>query len=586
VILLERAGELVTREELRDRLWPASSFTEFGAGLETAVRELREALSDDAENPRLVETVQQRGYRFLAPVLRESPEATPAPAPDTSQALPRLLPVPTRPKRGLIPLALGAVLLGVGIVGLRISARRPEPPQPARLVVLPFESPPGDVTREPLADGISAEIIGRLTALGAARVTAWTSARTYRHTAKTLGEIAGELDVDAVVTGRIRATAEHLSLEVSVVDPATGQTLLARAHEGARAEVLSLEGDVAMDVLNALRIPVTIQERSRLGRSLTVDPRAHEACLRGRILQEAGATEEADLLFEEAARLDPSYAPAYAALADDAWEAASPGSESRSPAEAGAAARSAALKALDLDPALDAAKATLALVDVGLGGDATAGDRSLSRILAQGPSQVRVREARALLLAGLERADESVAEAERAHEIDPWSRRAGETLGRTLYYARRYDPAIAELRRLLDLEPDAFLARLTLAQCYWQRHEWKRAIPEAERALADSRSNNWVIAWLGFAYAASGDRDRGRAALVHLGEIAKERYVPAFYRALVHVGLDEMDAALGDLDAARRERSGWIAFLKVEPDLDALRKEPRFAELLGPASPR
>jgi DNA-binding winged helix-turn-helix (wHTH) protein/TolB-like protein len=585
VILLERAGDLVTREELRDRLWPADSFADFGAGLEAAIRDLREALGDDADSPRLVQTVPQRGYRFLGPVLRESSETVPAAAFGTSQPLPRLLPVPTEPKRSVIPLVLGAALLGVCIVGLRVWARHREPPRLARLAVLPFETSTGDAAREPLADGISEEIIGHLAGLRAARVTAWTSARAYRRTTKTLGEIAGEIGVDALVTGTVRATADHLSLEVGVIDPVTGRTLLARSHEGARAEVLSLESAVAMDVVNALHIPVTSQEASRLRRSPTVDPRAHEACLRGRGLQEAGATEEAELLLEEATRLDPSYAPAYSALAEGAWAATAPGSESVSPVEGAAKAREAARAALGLDPGLDAAKATLALVEVGLGGDAAAGDRSLSRILVQSPSQARVREARALLLAGLERADESVAEAERAHEIDPWSRRAGETLGRTLYYARRYEPAIAALRRVLDLEPDAFRARLTLAQCYWQRHEWKRAIPEAERALADSPSNDWVLAWLGFAYGASGDRARGRAALVHLDEIAKERYVPAFYRVLVHVGLDEMDAALGDLAAVRRERSGWAAFLRVEPDLDAPRKDPRFEKVLRAAGP-
>jgi tetratricopeptide (TPR) repeat protein len=180
----------------------------------------------------------------------------------------------------------------------------------------------------------------------------------------------------------------------------------------------------------------------------------------------------------------------------------------------------------------------------------------------------------------MERFDESVSEAQRARELDPWSRGAGQTLGRALYYARRYEAAIVELRRVLELEPAAFVARLTLAQCHWQRHEWKRAIPEAERALADSQSNTWVLAWLGYAYGASGDRDRGRVTLARLDALTKERHVPAFYRALVHLGLDENDEALAELEAARRERSGWTTFLRVEPELDVLKSEPRFQQLL------
>jgi tetratricopeptide (TPR) repeat protein len=158
---------------------------------------------------------------------------------------------------------------------------------------------------------------------------------------------------------------------------------------------------------------------------------------------------------------------------------------------------------------------------------------------------------------------------------------ASQVLGARLFYARQYDRAALQFRKTLEASPTAFAARLGLAQCYWQKDDWKRAIPEAERALADSETNLWALAWLGYAYGASGDRPRGRNVLGYLETLTQQRHVPAYYRAMVHAGLDEEDEAFLDLERAREERSGWMMMLKVAPEFDRIRADPRFGELLG-----
>jgi DNA-binding winged helix-turn-helix (wHTH) protein/TolB-like protein len=584
-MLLERAGDLVTREEFRDRLWPADTFVDFDHGLDAAVNRLREALGDAADNPRFVETVPRRGYRFIAPVVRTDVEPVAPRSLLEPQPLPRLLPVPREPSRSRFRWFLGATLvtLALASAGIRWLGKRSETAGLARVAVLPLELGDADPSREHVADGLTAEIIDRLAEVSAVRATSAASVLTYRRTQKTPAEIAGELNVDALVKGSLHLSPDGWRADVEVVDPETVRTLLARSHEGTGSEILSLGRAVAEDVVEALHVASTPQEQARLRGQQSVDPLAHEAALRGRSLLANGSPQaigEARNLFEESVRLDASYADGEAGLAESLWGLGAPGIEAVPPTEAGPKAREAALRALDLDPRLDAAEATLARVEIAYDGEWAKGEGRLRRVLARSPSRVGVRGSRALLLAAMERFDDSVSEAQRGRELDPWSKEAGLTLGRALYYARRYEAAIVELRKVLEAEPTAFAARLTLAQCHWQRHEWKRAIPEGERALSDSSGSAWALAWLGYAYGASGDRERGRAALARLEALGGERYVPAFYRALVHVGLDQNDDALADLEAARRERSGWMVFLKVEPELGVLRSEPRFQELL------
>jgi len=583
-MLLERAGELVTREEFRDRLWPADSFVDFDHGLDAAVNRLRDALGDSADNPRFVETVPRRGYRFVAPVLRSDPEpaALPAAAPEP---LPRLLPVPRAPRQSRRRWAVALVLtvLGLAAVATRMTARRSEVAGLTRVAVLPMDYGDADPSFEHVADGVSDEAIARLSEMSAVRATSWSSAVTYRRTPKTPAEIAGELNVDALVKGSLRLSPERWRADVEVIEASGTRTLLARTHEGAQAEILSLGRAVAEDVVEVLHVASTPQERERLERRERVDPRAYEACVRGRGLLRTGtpqAFRDAQNLFEEAVSLDPAYAGSYAGLAESLWGQSSPGFETLPLGQGVPPAREAALKALDLDPRLDDPEATLARIEIGYDGDWARGEGRLRRILARSPSRADVRGSRALLLAAMERLDDAVAEAQRSRELDPWSRETGEVVGRTLFYARRYDAAILELRKVLENEPTAFVARLDLARCHWQRHEWKRAIPEAERALSDSASSPWVMGWLGYAYGASGDRDRGRAMLDRLDALSRDRYVPAFYGALVHVGLDENDLALAGLEEAWRQRSGWVAFLRIEPELAGLKSEPRFQQLL------
>ena len=210
----------------------------------------------------------------------------------------------------------------------------------------------------------------------------------------------------------------------------------------------------------------------------------------------------------------------------------------------------------------------------------------MRRVLIRNPSLSDIRLSYSSYLSGRGRPDEALVEAQTALDLDPLSIIAGQNLGVRLLDAAQYDRSSLQLQKTLELSPTAFGARLALAQCHWRRHDWKRAIPEAERALADSETNLWALAWLGYAYGASGDRDRGRSTLTYLTTLTSEKHVPAFYRAMVHAGLDENDEAIAALEAAVAERSGWIALLETVRELDPLRADPRYGALVRRAGLR
>jgi TolB-like protein/DNA-binding winged helix-turn-helix (wHTH) protein/Tfp pilus assembly protein PilF len=586
-MLLERPGELVTREELRDRLWPADSFVDFDHGLNAAVNRLREAIGDSADNPRFVETVPRRGYRFIAPTFVVAERLPIPPVPETP-SLPRFLPRPSLPPRPYWRPWAGWVLAACAVSAAIVWQRpwdRTTPLRGAvtRIAVLPFENKSGDSTQEYLVDGFTDALIGNLAKVGSLRVVSHASTMAYKRSAKPLPQIGRELNVDALVKGSSIRAGTRVRLSAWLVDAESERPLWAETYERSISEVLSLQGEVARAVVHGARVSVTPQEEAYLVRAKPVDPGAYETWLRGRFLRETlpdDALRRGVAAFEEAVRRDPWFAHAYASLAECYWRMGTPGLEIASRSETAPKAKAAALKALELDPQLAPAEAILAMIETEYEWDSKAGESRMRRVLIRNPSLSDIRLSYSAYLSGQGRTDEALVEAQTALDLDPLSIITGQTLGARLLDAAQYDRSSLQLQKTLELSPTAFGARLALAQCHWRRHDWKRAIPEAERALADSETNLWAVAWLGYAYGASGDRDRGRSTLTYLDALSSERHVPAFYRAMVHAGLDENDEAIAALEAAVFERSGWIALLETVRELDPLRSDPRYAALV------
>jgi tetratricopeptide (TPR) repeat protein len=283
---------------------------------------------------------------------------------------------------------------------------------------------------------------------------------------------------------------------------------------------------------------------------------------------------------QEAIAIDPGYAPAYAGLAYCWWILGSAGYEIAPQSETAPKAKEAALKALELDPTSSSAAVSLGMLQIDHDWDFVQGEARVREAIARNPSLADARTSFSAYLAGMGRAEEAIAEAERGLDLDPLSVVAGQTLGYRLFYARQYDRALVEFRRTLAIDPRSFVAQIGVAQSHWQKGERRPALAEGERAYRESAGSRWVLAWLGYAWSASGQPAKGREVIAQLGEWSKTGYVSPFYRAMVDVGLGDRDGAIAALEAAFQDRSGWLVFLNVEPEFDSLRTDSRFLDLL------
>ncbi len=579
-LLLEKPGELVTRDELRARLWPADTFVDFDHGLNTSVNRLREALGDTAENPRFVETLPRKGYRFIAPVTDVPiPAATPSePAAPTAMADP-----PRRTGRfwALGTLGLG-VLLAASIGWFRVPPAA-RPAGPPRLAVLPFRNVSGDAAQDYFADGLTDTLIGSLAQIDGLRVISRTSVMPYRSTTKALPEIAKELSVGAVVEGSVLRSGTRIRITARLIDAAMDRNLWAQTYDRDLADILTLQGEVASAIAQGVRVAVTPQEQAHLAQPRKVDPMAYEAYLRGRyfwqIMTDDNLRRGVQYL-EQAIALQPDYAEAWSGLAYCYWVMGGAGFELGPQSETAVKAKAAATKALELDPTLSTALATLGMLEIDYDWNFAGGEARIREAIERSPSLSEVHVSYSAYLSAMGRFDEAIAEARKGFELDPLSVVAGQTLGWRLLYARQYDRAVVQFGNTLELNQSAFVARIGLAQALWGKGEKKRALSEAQRSYADSDRSPWVLGWLGYAYGASGQLEKARDVQAQLAAMARKRYVSPIYEAMVRVGLRENDEAFAALEAAYETRSPWMVFLKVEPEFDGLRSDPRFVALL------
>ncbi|HJS57410.1 MAG TPA: winged helix-turn-helix domain-containing protein [Vicinamibacteria bacterium] len=572
-LLLERPGQVVSREELKERLWSADTFVDFDHGVNTAVNRLREALGDAADNPRFIETIPRKGYRFIAPIAAvEEPE----PSVEAAAAVPRR--------------ASSLLLATIGLVGslallvLLLSARRPIRPEgPTRLAVLPFRNVSGEAGQEYLAEGLTDALISDLARIRALRVISRTSAMSFKGSTKRLPEVARELGVGAVVEGSVLRSGDRIRVTAQLVEASSDRPLWADTYERDMGDILSLQRDVARSIALGVEVTVTPQEERRLRSAASIDPKAYEAYLRGLFFWErmtSSGFERSVASLKEAIAIDPAYAPAWAALAETYWIMGTSGYEESRPAEVAPKAREAASKAMELDPSLAGPYATLAEVAADFDWDYAKGEELFRKAVELNPSFADARVSFSALLTGLGRFEEAVAEAKRAQELDPLSVVAGQTLGFRLYYAKQYDRARLQFRRTLELDPRSFPAIQGQAQCDWEQGERKRALAESERAVQESGGNAWVLGWRGYALAASGDGVAARRAQLDLETAGASRYVSPVYPAMVAVGLGDHERAIGLLERAYEDRSPWMLFLAVEPLFQPLRSDPRFLDLL------
>jgi len=607
-ILLEHHGEMVTREQLQHRLWPSDTFVDFDHSLNTAVMRLREALSDSSENPRFIETLPRRGYRFLAPVeVKSSSASEPSPAQSVEVAvsqtadskvgsasaalLPAFSATAAKPEKRvrrpmLVTLSAIAIILA-GVFAFRY-LKSPSPAtgpssQLTSLVVLPFENLSADKDQAYFADGMTDELIAHLAKIRSLRVISRTSSMEYKGTHKTLSQIARDLNVDSVVEGTVLRSGDRVRITAELVQVATDRHLWAETYESQLGDILTLQNHVASAIVNEIRVKLTPEDQVRLATTRPVSTQSYENYLKCRYYwnkrSQEGLTKAIDY-FQLATEQDPNYALAYAGLADCYSIIGSAIVGTVPAAEVAPKARAAALKSLELDNTLAEAHTSLATVRFNYDWDWNAAASGFRRAVELNPSYATAYQRNSLYLMSMGRTSESIAEMNRAHDLEPLSISMNFSLGWRLYMAREYDQAIEQLRNTIDMDPDFVLPHLVLGQAYEQKKMYDQAIAELRRAAEISKSSPPAIAALARTYAVSGRTGEARTLLDQLMEQSKKRYVSPFYVAIVYAGLGENDRALDWLDKAYADHSNAIVFAKVDPQLDTLRATSRFQSLL------
>jgi TolB-like protein/DNA-binding winged helix-turn-helix (wHTH) protein/Flp pilus assembly protein TadD len=601
VMLTKSPRKVVTREELRNKLWPTDTFVDFDSGLNSAILRLRNALGDSAEHPRYIETLPRRGYRFIAEVngdaskvaeagaLTDSIEAGEIARALGSQAVAaaEASPVPSLRRVGKFRLAVAVGSTAAALIlGLYFSRERPFGTNAAAriqsLAVLPLENLTGDPSQEYFADGMTDALITDLAQIRSLRVISRTSAMRYKGVKKTLPEIARELGVDAVVEGTVVRGGDRVRIDAQLIQAKTERHLWAKSYERDMRDVVALQGDVAQAIAKEIQIQVTPQERALLAVSRPVNTAAYEDYLRGRFFwnkrTEAG-TKKSIEYFELALQKDPHYAPALSGMADAYNLLGFYGGVP--PQQAYPRAKAAATEALKLDDSLAEAHVSLAGTKIWFDWDWSGGEAELKRAIELKPNYETAYRAYSNYLAGMGRAEEAIAAARKAHDLDPLSATLSTHVGSTLFLTGHEDLAIEQFRKTLEMDPYYAWAHRDLAVALAYKGQSAEAIREARKSIELSEANPIMLEALGYAYARAGQRREFQKILRQLQEQRASRYVSPFYEAVLYAAADQNDAAFKALESAYHERSSQLFWLNAYPMLDTLRSDTRFAELVS-----
>lgn len=574
VLLLERRGDLITREELREKLWPANTFVDFDHSLGTAIAKLRQALGDSAQNPRFVETVSSRGYRFLAPV--QNVPATPGPAVSRVSQLRRFS---FSAAAGLSGGALlVAIFLGLDIGGARQWLRRQSNPSMRSLAVLPLENLSGDPAQEYFADGMTDELITNLAQFGTLRVISRTSVMQYKGTKKLLPQIARDLRVDAVVEGSVMRSGQRVRIAAQLVDASNDQHLWAQTYDRDVGDVLILQSEISRTIANEIRVKLTPQQGTQLAKDSHVDPQVEEDYLKGRYHLNRGSEEEIRKgiqFFENVLTRNPKDARGYAGLADSYVDLSD---YYIAPSEILPKAKAASLKALELDDNLAEAHTSSAVVRFLYDWDWAGAENEFKRAIELNPNSADAHVWYGVFLAQMERASEAIPELKRAEALDPLALSVHVNAGWVYYLLRQNDQAIEQWRKALDLEPQFAVSHSAIWVGYLRSPDFAKVV--AAIGKKTSVDDPMELAALGGLYAVSGDTAQARAVLSKLRAVSKRHYVCPYEMATTHAVLGDKDEAIAYLRSGYQEHSACIPDIKTDPRLDTLRSDPRFQELL------
>jgi serine/threonine protein kinase/tetratricopeptide (TPR) repeat protein len=481
-----------------------------------------------------------------------------------------------------IVLVAAIILIGLNIHGLRdYLFGRKLPPQIHSIAVLPLVNVSGDPEEEYFADGVTDELITELAQVGELRVISRTSVMTYKGAKKPLPQIARELGVDAVVDGSVQRSGDKVRINAELIQASTDRLLWAKSYERDLSDILTLQSAIAKAIVDEVQVKVTPQEQVRLVRSQQVNPEAHEAYLAGRFYwnkRTAEGVNKSITYFDQAVAKDPSYALAYAGLADSYHSL--PELTTMPIAEAFPKARTAAMKALELDDSLAEPHSALASVIEDYDWDWTGAEQEYKRAIELNPGLSGVRSSYSNLLLELGRLPEALSQAKTAQELDPLSALTNDNLCGVLYYSGDYDQSIIQCRKTLEIDPVSHQAHRHLGQAYTQKKQYEEAISEFKKAIELSHESTEAIAELGYVFGVSGSKHEAQQILQQLAQPV-DGHISHYRLAIVYMGLGDNEKALDSLESAVKERSPGVVHLKVSPVFVEIRSTRRFQTLLA-----
>jgi len=615
IVLVSRSGHVVEKDFLLKEVWPNTFVEE--ANLTQNIFTLRKVLGQSKDSHQYIETVPRRGYRFVAsvraatdehvelieqraaaelPTAERKTETESHPQNSEEQLLTPAFPAalesrksPATWKSGLALLLISALLGGIVIVLslIWLSRQREEvgsvatrPPAISSIAVLPFKTLSAERSDEYQGLAMTDALITRLSNTGQLVVRQTGAVLKYTGTQDPLA--AGrEQGVDAVLDGKIQRDGERVRVTVQLVRVSDGVPLWADGFDEKFTNIFAVQDAISERVAQGMMLKLTGEEKKRLTKRYTENSEAYQTYLKGRFFwskRTVDGLQKGAEHFQRAIEIDPSYALAYAGLADSytllGVYIALP------PKDAFPKAKNAVEKALEIDDTLAEAHASLGAIKLFYEWDWPGAEQEFKRASALNPSYAYSHQWNGLNLAALGRLDEAMAEMKRAQELEPLSLIINTNVGWIQYYAHQYDQAIAQHQKSVEMDPNFARVHLRLGMAYEQKGLHQEAIGEYQKTLRLSGDDPYVIALLGYSRAMAGQREEARKILNQLQKLQQQRYVPPYSIALIYAGLGEKDLAFEWLDKAFVDRSGPLIYLKVEPMFDSLRSDPRMAGLL------
>jgi TolB-like protein/DNA-binding winged helix-turn-helix (wHTH) protein len=614
LLLVERRGRLVEKDALMNQVW-ADSFVEEG-NLKVTVSMLRKALEDGAGDRQYIETVPRRGYRFVAEVaeisdqrtelilierthaqvvIEEEEERTDKDEEQFSISARKVTNALSERYTSGVEFLVGqikrrgkatALVLAVLVIAIVATAyffyvERGNKAEIHSIAVLPFTNSSGDADAEYLSDGITESLINSLSKLQTLRVTARTTAFTYKGRSVDPRQAGRELNVDALLTGRVTQRGDTIGIQVDLIRVADGSQLWGEQFHRKLSEILAVQGEIAREISEKMRLRLTGEDEQLLTKRYTENVEAYRLYLRGRYFWNKVTREGLEKSLEyynQAIEKDPNYALAYAGLADTYVLASF--FAMLSPAESYDKGKEAVTRALELDNNLAEAHIVLGRILIWYEWNWPAGEAAFLRAIELSPNSPMTHQWYGHALAVIGRFDKSLAELRRAQELDPLSLSIGEEIATALLFAGRYDETITQIRRILDIDPRFAFAYIDLSIALAQTGKSQEAITELQKALSLENEHVFLLSLMGFTYARMGGKEKAEDIIRQLKELSRRKYVSPQHIARVYVGVGDRDQAFEWLEKAYQGRDYNVPYLRVDPTFESLRSDPRFASLV------